>query len=167
MTKTSYVTMRGFVEYARVFPENMDDNMDFHGKTEGQFNVNFYPTNEDELDKFFKAGAPESSMGHDTIKLGNAELGIGKYVKLKRPNKHQSGIEDFGGAPKVFDFRDGESTKQWSMTEDGELGNGTEVLAKVSIYGEGARASIRLEKLAVIDLKVYDGAPADDGVERF
>lgn len=166
MAKTNFVTMKGFVEYAKVFPQNMDDNMDYHGATEGQYNVNFYPANEEEFAKFFKAGAPESSMGHDTIKLGNAEVGMGKYVKLKRPNKHPSGIEDFGGAPKVFDFREGESTKQWDFDEDGELGNGTEVIVKVSIFGSGPRASIRLEKVAVTDLKVYEGR-SEDGVERF
>ena len=131
MAKTNFITMKGFVEYARVFPQNMDDNMDYHEKTEGQYNVNFYPANEKEMQKFFDGGAPQSTMGHDTIKMGNSELAMGKYMKLKRPNKHPSGIEDFGGAPMVFDFREGESTKRWDFEEDGELGNGTEVVVKV------------------------------------
>ena len=166
MTKTTFVAMRGFVEYARVFEQNMDDNMEIHEKTQGQYNVNFYPADEEEMKKFFDGGAPQSSMGYDTIKMGNSELAMGKFLKLKRPNKHPSGIEDFGGAPKIFDFRDGESTKKWSFDEDGELGNGTEVLAKVSIYGTGPRASIRLEKLAVLDLKVYEGQQ-EGGEDRF
>lgn len=166
MTKTTVVAMNGFLEYARVFPENMDDNMDFHAKTEGQYNVNFYPETDEDFDKFFAAGAAPSAMGHDTIKVGNPEVGSGKYLKLKRPNKHPSGIEDFGGAPLVFDFREGESTKKWSFSEDGELGNGTKATVKVSIYGEGPRASIRLEKLAITDLVEYDGASSGSVVNK-
>lgn len=166
-TKTKLITMTGFVTYAKVFVENMDDNMDFHEKTEGQFNVNFYPETEDDFKTFFAAGAPETSMGHNTVKLGDESIGMGKYIKLKRPNKHPSGIEDFGGAPLVFDFTEGESLKKWSYTDDGELGNLTKVVVKVSIFGEGSRASIRLERMAVLNHVVYDGVKADDGVDRF
>lgn len=56
----------------------------------------------------------------------------------------------------IFDFREGESMKKWRMEEQGELGNGTKALVKVSIYGSGPRASIRLEKLAVLELVEYD-----------
>ena len=166
-TKTKLIAMTGFVTYAKVFNENMDDNMDFHEKTEGQFNVNFYPETEDDFKTFFAAGAPETSMGHNTVKLGDESIGMGKYIKLKRPNKHPSGIEDFGGAPLVFDFTEGESLKKWSYTDDGELGNLTKVVVKVSIFGEGSRASIRLERMAVLNHVVYDGVKADDGVDRF
>jgi|TARA_R110000850_G_scaffold110308_6_gene223410 hypothetical protein len=166
MANTTVITMTGFLEYARVFTENMDDNMDFHDKTEGQYNVNFYPETDEDFDKFFGAGAPPSSMGHDTIKIGNPEVASGKYLKLKRPNKHPSGIEDFGGAPLVFDFREGESTKKWSFENDGELGNGTKATVKVSIYGEGPRASIRLEKLAVTNLVEHDGESSGSVVNK-
>lgn len=157
MAKTTIVAMKGFIEYARVFTENMDDNLDFHGKTQGQFNVNFYPESDAELEKFFAAGAPMSAMGHDTIKIGNPDLAMGKYVKLKRPNVHPSGIADFGGAPKVFDFRNGPSTAKWSFADEGELGNGTEVMVKASIYGNGQRASIRLERIAVLNHVAFEG----------
>ena len=168
MSKTKIVAMKGYVEYARVFESNMDDNMDFHGKTQGQYNVNFYPASNEEMEKFFAAGAPMSTMGHDTIKVGNQELGVdGKYLKLKRPNVHPSGIADFGGAPKVFDFRDGPSTTRWNVEENGELGNGSEVMVKVSIYGSGPRASIRLERIAVVDQVVFEGTTGDDGEDKF
>ena len=155
--KTQMVAMTGFVQYARVFEGNMDDNMEYHEKTQGQYNVNFYPETTEGFEAFFSAGAPTASMGNDTIKIGDPDLATGKYLKLKRPNKHPSGIEDFGGAPAVFDFREGESLKKWSMVDDGELGKGTKTTVKVSIYGEGARASIRLEKMAVHELVEHDG----------
>ena len=153
--------MTGFLEYARVFTENMDANMEYHEKTQGQYNVNFYPETNEEFDKYFGAGAPVATMGHDAIKVGNAELGSGKFLKLKRPNVHPAGIEDFGGAPLVFDFREGSGTTKWAYDNDGELGNGTKAIVKVSIFGEGPRASIRLEKIAVLDLVEFD--PSDAG----
>ena len=156
MAGTKIITMTGFVEWAKIFEGNMD-NSDFHAETEGQFNMNFYPESEKELKKFFDAGAPESSMGNDTIKLGNAELAMGKYIKLKRPNKHKGGIEAFGGAPKVYNHTEGESTKLWDLEEDGPLGNGSKVKVKVSIFGSGPRASIRLERVAVLNCVVYVG----------
>ena len=157
MAKTTIVEMTGFVEWAKIFPENMDDNMEFHAATEGQFNMNFYPVDEEQFEKFFSGGAPTSSMGHDTIKMGKEEIGLGKFIRLKRPNKHKSGIEDFGGAPEVYDFREGPSLKRWSFAEDGELGNGSKVSVKVSIYGTGPRASVRLEKVAVLEQVVFEG----------
>lgn len=167
MAKTKIVTMTGFVEYAKVFPENMDSNMEFHGKTQGQYNMNFYPESDAEFEKFFAAGAPMQAMGHDTIKMGNGDLALGKYVKLKRPNVHPSGIEAFGGAPHVFDFRSGPSTAKWNFDEDGELGNGSKVTVKVSIYGNGGRASIRLEKVAVLEQVVFEGSNEVDAGDRF
>lgn len=160
MAKTKIVEMVGFVEWAKIFPQNMDDNMDFHEKTQGQFNMNFYPETEDEFEKYFSAGAPTSTMGHDTIKMGTEGLGLGKFVRLKRPNVHPSGIEDFGGAPDVYDFTEGESLARWDFDEKGELGNGSKVKVKVSIYGTGPRASIRLEKVAVLEHVEYEGGEA-------
>lgn len=167
MAKSTIVTMNGSIEYARVFPDNMDTNMEYHVKTEGQYNVNFYPESNEDFDAYFDAGAPVSTMGHDAIKVnGNTELEMGKYLKLKRPNKHPSGIEDFGGAPLVFDHREGPSTKKWSMVTDGELGNGTKATVKVSIFGDGTRASIRLEKIAIKKLVVFDGEAGGSSMNK-
>lgn len=166
--KTKIVTMTGYLQYARVFEGNRDTNPEYHEKIDGQYNVNFYPETTGDFDAFFKAGAPVSSMGHDTIKIGDPEIGSGKYLKLKRPHKHPSGIEDFGGAPVIFDFREGESMRKWTMEEQGELGNGTKATVKVSIYGEGPRAAVRLEKIAVLDLVEYDGeAPGQSRKDVF
>lgn len=153
--KTTIVSMTGFVEYARVFPENMD-NGEYHEKTQGQYNVNFYPETTEGFEAYFKAGAPVSSMGHDTIKIGNPELGTGKYLKLKRPNVHPI-VPEWGGAPTVFDFREGESLKKWSMTDDGEVGNGSKVTVKVSVWADGKKSIQRLEKVAVHKLVEFTG----------
>lgn len=167
MAKTKIIKLTGYVQYAKIFPENMDDNMDYHEKTQGQYNMNFYPETEEDFETFFKAGAPQSSMGHDTVKLGDSSIGMGKFIKLKRPNVHPSNIEDFGGAPLVFDHTEGEGLKKWSFTEDGELGNGTKVAVKVSIYGEGPRASIRLERVAVLEHVEYEGGGSTLSTDSF
>lgn len=153
--KTTIVSMTGFVEYARVFPENMD-NGDYHQKTQGQYNCNFYPETTEGFEAYFKAGAPVSSMGHDTIKIGNPEIGTGKYLKLKRPNVHPI-VAEWGGSPTVFDFREGESLKKWSMSDDGELGNGSKVTVKVSVWTDGKKSIQRLEKIAVHELVEFTG----------
>ena len=57
-----------------------------------------------------------------------------KVFKLKRPHVHPSGIEDFGGAPKVLDFTQGQGEKLWDFDVDGALGNGTKAKVKASIY---------------------------------
>jgi hypothetical protein len=77
-----------------------------------------------------------------------------KGLKLKRPHKHAK-IEDFGGAPVVTK---GVSDDVWDMDVDGELGNGTKVKVKISIYGEGATASVRLEKIAVLELVKFEAS---------
>ena len=153
--KTTIVSMTGFVEYARVFHDNMDNN-DYHEKTQGQFNCNFYPESNDGFEAYFQAGAPVSSMGHDTIKVGNFDLGTGKFLKLKRPNIHAT-VNEWGGAPTVFDFREGESLKKWSMADDGEVGNGSKVTVKVSVWADGKKSIQRLEKMAVHTLVEFTG----------
>ena len=158
--KTTIVSMTGFVEYARIFPGNMDNN-DYHEKTQGQYNCNFYPETTEGFEDYFKAGAPVSSMGHDTIKVGNPELGTGKFLKLKRPNVHPL-VSTWGGAPTVFDFREGESLKKWSMSDDGEVGNGSHVTVKVSVWSDGKKSIQRLEKVAVRELVEFTGASSSD-----
>lgn len=158
--KTTIVSMTGFVEYARVFAENMDDN-EYHVKTQGQYNVNFYPEDNDGFEAFFKAGAPVAALGHDTIKIGNSELGTGKFLKLKRPAVHAS-VADFGGAPVVFDFREGVSLKKWDFAADGEVGNGSKVTVKVSVWSDGKKSIQRLEKVAVHELVEFTGGPSID-----
>lgn len=163
MSKSTIVSMTGYLEYARIFPENID-NHEMHEKTQGQFNVNFYPENEAEVEKYYAAGAPKQSMGYPTFKNGS-EYGTGQYTKLKRPNVHPK-FDNWVSAPLVFDFRNGESTKQWNFEEDGEIGNGSKAIVKVSVYGEGSTAIRTLERVAILELVPYERAEFD-GVERF
>jgi hypothetical protein len=150
MAKTKYGVFDGEIFYARVFPQNMDTS-EFHEATEGQFNCVFVPKDDKELEKILALGFPTEVLGNKMVREYDVADGR-KGMKLKRPNKHRK-IEDFGGAPAVTR---GVSNQAWDMDTDGELGNGTKVKVKISVYGEGQRASVRLEKIAVIEHVPYE-----------
>jgi hypothetical protein len=54
----------------------------------------------------------------------------------------------------------GKTDKAWDMDIDGELGNGTKVAVQISIYGEGSTASVRLEKVGVLELVQFEASGA-------
>ena len=152
-TKSKYKDYKGKLYFARLFESNKDDS-EYHEKTEGQYNCVFVPESEEVLDKMKSDGIPEVSMGHPQFKpTSAADDAIG--IKLKRPHVHPK-IEDFGGAPEIFDWTDGVSDKKWDLDVDGEIGNGTEVQVKVSIYTP--TNTIRLEKVAILVHVPYESS---------
>ena len=155
--KTKYGIFKGQVYWARIFKDNMDDS-DFHEKTQGQYNMMFVPEDDTVLEEMLKLGFPEVSMGNQMIKP--VELADGKKgMKLKRPNVHPSGYEGLGGAPIVTK---GKTNVPWDFVVDGALGHGTVVMAKISIYGEGSVASVKLEKVGVLEHVPYSEGGGDD-----
>lgn len=155
--KTKYGVFEGDLYYARLFESNIDDS-EYHEKTQGQYNVIFVPKDSDEVNKMIDLGFPETAMGNQMIKpIKAADDKVG--MKLKRPNVHPSGIEDFGGAPKVTH---GKSNKPWDDIEDGAIGNGSTALVKISIYGEGSTASVRLEKVGILNHVPFEERATED-----
>ena len=172
--KTTYVTARGFAEYAKVFPENRDlaEKSTHPGvkkmlkQSDGQYSINFYPADETEMKKCFGPLAHELYGGGERLKEG-ADYGTGKFFNLKR--KHSDirttakGDVDFGGRVEVVHFADDDNKgNAWSFEDDGLIGNGSEVLVKFSVYGEGTTQSVRLEKVGVINHVPYQA-----GGDRF
>ena len=161
--KARVIVMKGFVEYSRVFKENMDSNPDFHPT--GQFNMNFYPETEADLQMYWDAGVAEEFRGHQRLKdpRSGDGYGIGQYIRLKRDNVNPI-AETLGGAPQVVNWSGDELTKgsNWSFS-DGELGNGTKVQVKVTVYGEGDRTGHRIDKIGVINLVEYQSTVTEDG----
>ena len=156
--KTKYGVFEGTLYYARLFQDNMD-NSEYHETTQGQYNTMFVPKDSDEVNRMIAMGFPETVLGHQMIKPIDAADGK-MGMKLKRPNVHPSGIEDFGGAPSVTK---GKTNTPWDYIEDGGLGDGTKALVKISIYGEGSTASVRLEKIGVIEhVPVQESELAED-----
>lgn len=165
--------MKMVLEYAKVFEENYDKGdpdapvKSIQGgvaKKGGQTVVNVYFKSEEDKEKLIKAGLDLKPMGHDRIKKGNQEFGIGEYMKVTRPykdllkefeNKKGGTTElNYGGLPKVLDYRDPENKKLWSVAEDGFLGNGTEAIVRFDMYSSGS--GIRLEALAITHLVEYE-----------
>ena len=159
MSNTTFVTVTGFLEYARIFPENID-MWEAHASRGGQYNVNFYPESEEDLAKLLDSGMPKTyPNGKDAFQSG-ADLGVGKFVKLKR--YHDSDYEGLGGAPKVFDFREGPSSKEWSFSEDGALGNGTKANARIEVYKTRKGVGARLKSVAILEHVPFESAPKED-----
>lgn len=167
--------MKMVLEYAKVFEENYDRGdpdapvksaQGTVAKKGGQTVVNAYFTSEKDKEKLIAAGLDLKPMGNDRIKKGNQEFGIGEYIKLTRgyPNNVKTfenkkgepvGV-DYGGLPKVLDYRDPENKTLWSVAEAGFLGNGTEAIVRFDMYSSGA--GLRLEALAITNLVEYEQA---------
>jgi hypothetical protein len=165
-SNTAYVTYEGEIFYPRLF-EASRDTSEYHEKTDGQYNCVFVPTayyigaatpdsriegTPDEVLEVMvtRDGHPTTTLGHEMIKE-YAVAGGRRGVKFKRPHKHAT-IDDFGGAPEVFDWTNGITPKLWDSDVDGELGNGTKIQVKVSYY----RDTVRLEKVAVLEHVPYE-----------
>ena len=162
-------TMEMVLEYAKIFPENAD-----MGNPEGaiaakavydkggQYIVNAYFTDQEQVNKLLSDGLQELSNGHPRIINGNAEFGIGKYLKLKRPvpdaiktfdNKGKSVEVNYGGAPGVVDLRNLPEKRLWDFEEDGAVGNGSKAMVQFEVYSRGA--GVRLVNVGITDLVEY------------
>ena len=156
--KSKFGVFEGELYWPKLHEENMDTQEWQMKKSEGEFNTVFIPKDSEALQHLKDLGFPEESMGNTMIKsYPQADDRLG--VKFKRYNKHPAGIEDFGGAPYVTH---GTTNKPWDYIEDGALGNGPKAKVKISIYGEGPTASVRLEKVRILEHVPYDDTPAED-----
>jgi hypothetical protein len=172
-TKTQYVTARGYAEYAKVFPENRDmaDKTSHPGvkkmlkQHDGQYSINFYPADETELNKCFGPLAHELYGGGERLKEGQA-FGVGKFINLKRKHTDikdtKKGPMEFGGAPEVVWWTEADKGQVWDWETDGPIGNGSEIIIKFSVYGEGTTQSVRLEKVGVINHIPYEAGNNGD-----
>lgn len=170
-------TMDMVLEYAKVFEENRDMGGDQNNAAkkalsfDGQYVVNAYFTNEDQISTLLSEGMNEENLGHPRVKQGN-DFGIGKYMKLSRYHDHKKSFRnkkgeevevDFGGAPKVVNLTNGAENKAWwSFEEDGTLGNGTKAKVQFEVFSEGA--GIRLLAIGVTDHVAWEdnSIPSED-----
>jgi len=169
-------TMDMILEYPKVFEENRDMGGDDNVAAKkaknfnGQYVVNAYFTDEDQIEELLQAGLDPKPMGNDRIKQGN-NFGIGKFIKLTRFHDHKmtftdkNDVEtevDFGGQPKVVNLTNGAENKAWwSLGDDGALGNGTAAKVQFSTYSNGS--GVRLEAIGVTDHVAYEGSgPSED-----
>lgn len=165
-------TMDMVLEYAKVFEQNADMGSPDGPKAAqaiyakgGQFITNAYFTDQAQIDQLEKEGLDLHPMNSNRILQGNADLGIGKYMKIKRKvsdvktftdNKTGEPVEvDYGGAPKVVDLTQGrENKRMWDFEADGPLGNGTKAKVQFDVYANGA--GVRLLNIGVTEHVAYE-----------
>ena len=163
-------TMEMVLEYAKVFPENADmgdpngnNTAKMVAEKGGQYIVNGYFTKQEDIDTLISEGLQEVILGNPRIIDGNAEYGIGKYMKLKRPvadiiktfeNKRGQVEVNYGGPVGVVDLRDPDNKRWWSFEEDGPLGNGTKAMVQFEVYSRGA--GVRLVNVGITEHVEYE-----------
>lgn len=177
-------TLPMILEWTKVFDRNADMG-DPNGhqaaksvaKRGGQYITNAYFTSQDQIDKLLSEGLDPHPMNGNRIKDGNPELGIGKYLQLKRwkeddirtfNNKNGDVTVNFGGPVKVFDFQDyyAKSPDERDVTdvtvwdEDQDIGNGSSAMVVFDTYSNGA--GVRLVKLGITDLVVYEAEKTEE-----
>lgn len=165
--------MRMTLEYAQLFPENMDKGNDANdagrkaASMGGKYKVNAYLTSQEQYDKLIADGLKVSNLGHARFKDGNSAYGIGRFINLHR---YQEDVKKFkdkktggkieieaGGPPKVWDLRNGADNKTpWDFDVDGAIGNGSEAIVKFSTYKDGA--GVRLDAVGILVHVPYDGS---------
>jgi hypothetical protein len=128
--------MEMVLEYAKVFPENADMGDPEGNKTAksihdkgGQYVVNLYFTDEEQIQKLLEEGLDPKPMNSDRILNGN-EYGIGKYMKAKRlvrddiktfTQKNGTSVNvNYGGAPGVVDLTAFQKPDSWASMSDEE-----------------------------------------------
>lgn len=142
---TKLIEVEGILNWAKVFPFNLDRNEDFHGEG-GAYTVDVL-LEKAELDKLTKSGS--------RLKPKITDDGIA--IRFKRKHIHPTGIEEFGGAPRVVI---GEESPE-EFPSDTLIGNGTRAKVFFTVYDTKMGKGTRLEAIQVLDLQEYesDGEP--------
>ncbi len=184
--KTNYHHVNAEIRYAKVFYDNRDmgrpgtdvDYTDIDGQY--QVEVIIDQTTKDEM---IEQGIPEISMGYPQFK----KEGEDRFsYRLKRPHKSKSLKENDGsavvfGPPVVFDYNKaldamkanpgtkmGDHIVPWDMKTDGLIGNGSKAYVTYTVYKNGKKRIIKLEKIGIYEHAKYEGqAPADGDMVMF
>jgi len=149
--KAQTIVMDGYLKWARLRPSDMDTKF----VPDGQYNAEFYPATNEDLDKFVK----EAELRNKPVKLKDPHdgegFGIGKFLKISRNHINRS-VEEFGGPPVIVKMDDDSQAGVWDWAVDGGIGNGTKVRVKLVFYGEGNLAGHRVEKIGVLEHVAYE-----------
>jgi len=165
-------TMDMVLEYAKILPENADMGSPTGSKAAkaihdkgGQYIVNAYFTSEDQIETLLKAGLNPAPMNSPRILEGNADFGIGKFIKLKRQvkddiktftNKTGEVTINYGGPVGVVNLTNGVENKSWwSLETDGLIGNGSRAMVQFEMYADGS--GLRLVNVGITEHVPYEG----------
>jgi hypothetical protein len=148
--KAKTIVMDGYIKWARLRTSEMDTKF----VPDGQYNAEFYPEDQDNLDKIMSEAKARGKKIALKDPYDGEGFGIGKYFKIYRNHVNRS-VEEFGGPPVVVKMDGNTVNDRWDFEMDGLIGNGSKVRIKLVMYGEGNMAGHRLEKLGVLDLVSY------------
>jgi hypothetical protein len=148
--KAKTIVMDGYIKWARLRTSEMDTKF----VPDGQYNAEFYPEDQENLDKIMSEAKARGKKIALKDPYDGEGFGIGKYFKIYRNHVNRS-VEEFGGPPVVVKMDGDTVNDRWDFEMDGLIGNGSKVRIKVVMYGDGNMAGHRLEKLGVLDLVSY------------
>ena len=148
--KAMTIVMDGYIKWARLRTSEMDTKF----VPDGQYNAEFYPEDQENLDKIMSEAKARGKKIALKDPYDGEGFGIGKYFKIYRNHVNRS-VEEFGGPPVVVKMDGDTVNDRWDFEMDGLIGNGSKVRIKVVMYGDGNMAGHRLEKLGVFDLVSY------------
>lgn len=148
--KAKTIVMDGYIKWARLRTSEMDTKF----VPDGQYNAEFYPEDQENLDKIMSEAKARGKKIALKDPYDGEGFGTGKYFKIYRNHVNRS-VEEFGGPPVVVKMDGDTVNDRWDFEMDGLIGNGSKVRIKVVMYGDGNMAGHRLEKLGVLDLVSY------------
>ena len=181
--ETTYITYDAVLEWAKVFEFNRDMGSPEYPKeeTNGEYQLTTI-VDEETKAKMIAAGIPEVSMGWPQFKP--AEDGKFAY-RTKRPHqskwlKERDGSPVVLGPPEVFFFNEsvakmkaegGDTIEPYIVHHnpdvDGLISNGSEAKVKLSIYSQGSKRIIQLQRVALTSLIPYfDQAANNSAVDE-
>jgi len=182
--ETNYITVDAELSWAKVFEFNRDMGSPDYPKaeTDGEYQLNL-TVDEKDKDRMIEAGIPETSMGWPQFKP--AEDGKFTY-KAKRPHKNkwmvdkETGEKVVHGPPDVFFFQQSvDKMKAEGGTDinnylvnhntdvDGLIANGSEAKVKLSVYVDGKKRIVRLERVALTTfIPYFDQASTNSAVDE-
>lgn len=140
---TKTIELMGILEWAKVFEENRDQG-EYDVETDGATTVDLIMSDE-VLQKMKDAGIRKQPKVDPD--------GRGHKVKFKRAWRDKYDREWAAGPPSVY----GPSGKDWSLADDGEIGNGSVGVVYVEVYDTKMGKGCRLSGVQVIDHVAYEG----------
>jgi len=165
------------LKYAKVFNENMDTGLDEEGKPieadwaetirkrGGKYSTEMCIT-EATKDKMINDGIPEVVLGYDTFKADDDfegypwRIGVKRYVLTGMKDKDGEPVlndpPSLGNLKELYEGEDGRTHASHWTWEDGQIGNGTDANVTLSIYKNGNKRIIALQKIGLVEVVPYE-----------
>jgi hypothetical protein len=176
--ETTWKTYPCKLKYAKVFNENMDTGLDDDGKPieadwaetirnrGGKWSTDMCIT-EATKDKMISDGIPEVTLGYAQFKADDEFEGhpwrynVKRYVitGMKDRKTGEPVLNDppsLGNLKELYEGDDGRTHASHWKYEDGLIGNGSDANVTLSIYKNGNKRIIALQKIGLVEVVPYE-----------